>query len=61
MNWETGIDMHTLFILRIKQLIRTYCITEHENSSMPCGDLNGKEIQKEGMYVNRQLIDFAIQ
>ena len=26
-----------------------------------CGDLNGKDIQKEGIYVNIELIHFAAQ
>ena len=26
-----------------------------------CGDLNGKKIQKRGMYVHKQLTHFAIQ
>ena len=29
--------------------------------SVLCGDLNGKEIQKEGIYVYIQLIHFAVQ
>ena len=28
---------------------------------MLCGDLNGKEIQEEGIYVYVQLIHFAVQ
>ena len=28
---------------------------------MFCGDLNGKEFKKEGMYVNIELIHFAVE
>ena len=47
MNWEIRIDIGTLLTLWIK-------LTTNENlpystwNSGPCGDLNGKEIQKRG-------------
>ena len=37
--------------------MRTHCRTQ----GMLYGDLNGKEIQKEGMSVYIQLIHFAVQ
>ena len=38
----------------------TYCIAG-ELYSVLCGDLNGKQIQKGGMYVHIWLIHFAVQ
>ena len=40
--------------------MRTYYRAQ-ELYSMLCGDLNGKEIKKRGVYVNIQLIHFAVQ
>ena len=51
LNWETGIDLYTLLILRIRQVTNKNL---HKELSMFCGDLNGKEIHKRGdvyMYV----------
>ena len=31
--------------------MRTYCIQLRELYSMPCGDLNGKEIQERRIYI----------
>ena len=45
MNWEIGIDIHTL--LCIKQITNENRLYSTGNS-MLCGDLNGKEIQKRG-------------
>ena len=44
--------------------IDNYCkstIQHQEIYSMLCGDLNEKEIQKEGTYVNTQQVHFAMQ
>ena len=46
MNWEIGIDIYTLFILCIRQIINENI--HRELYSMLSGDLNGKEIQKRG-------------
>ena len=40
--------------------MRTYCIAQ-ETLLVLCGDLNGKEIQKEEIYVYIWLIHFAVQ
>ena len=59
MNWETGIDIHTLSILRTKQMPNENLLYGTGTLLMLCGDLNGKEIQKGGDIL--QLISFAIQ
>ena len=32
--------------------MRTYCIAQETIYSVLCGDLNGKEIKKEGLYAH---------
>ena len=51
MNWESGIDIHTLLILWIKQITKKKgepTVQHRELYSMLRGHLNGKEIQKGG-------------
>ena len=51
MNWEPGIDIHTLLILWIKQITKEKgepTVQHRELYSMLRGHLNGKEIQKGG-------------
>ena len=50
MNWENGMDIYTL--LCIKQITNENLL--HPGNSMFCGDLNGKGIQKKGIYVSVQ-------
>ena len=40
--------------------MRIYCIAQG-TYVMHCGDLTGKEVQKEGIYVYVWLIRFAVQ
>lgn len=40
--------------------MRTYCITREIYPTL-CDDLNGKKIKKEGIYVHKQLIHYAVQ
>ena len=44
MNWEIGIDIYTL--LCIKQITNENRLYSTGKSSVFCGELNGKEIQK---------------
>ena len=43
-----GIDIHTLWIVRIKQITAENSLYSGEPCSALCGDLAGKEIQKRG-------------
>ena len=49
MNWEIGIDIYTL--LCMKQITKGNLPYSTENYSVLYGDLNGKEIQKGGIYL----------
>ena len=49
MNWETAIDIYTL--LCIKQITNENLLYSIE-SSVLCGDLNGKENQKKKGYIH---------
>ena len=53
MNWETGIDLYTLLILRIRQITNKNLLYSIRNSTQCSdGDLNGKEIQKKRGYIS---------
>ena len=47
-NWETGIDIYTLFVKQI--IIRTDCIAQGTLHNT-LNDLHGKRIKKERIYV----------
>ena len=61
MNWETRIETYTLLTLYIKQTNNENLLYNAGYSTVLCGDLNEKEIQKTGIYVYIQLIHFAVQ
>ena len=46
MNWEIGINIHTL--LRTRQVTNENLLYGTGNFAQHCRDLNGKEIQKRG-------------
>ena len=48
MNWEIGIDMYAILIHYINRYLMRACCQHRELCSVPCGDINGKEIQKRG-------------
>ena len=50
-NWESGSDMYTLLIPRVKQTHDEDMLFSRELHLMYCGDLTGKEVQKEGICV----------
>ena len=71
-NQEIGTDIHKLLGLCIKYIVYTICkvhglynenllLQHREFYSIFCDDLNGKEVQKKGIYVYIQLIHFAVQ
>lgn len=51
MNWEVGIGAHTLLILWVKLVADADPLHSQGLCSGLRGDLNGKKIQKRGMYV----------
>ena len=57
MNWEIGSDTYTM--LCIKQINNENLLYSTGNTVLCC-DLNGKEIQKRGIYVCMYLIHFAV-
>ena len=59
MNWEIRIDIST--IDRMHKITHERLLHSTGDYSVLCGDLNGKEIKKRGVYVNIQLIHFAVQ
>ena len=59
MNWEIRIDIST--IDRMHKITHERLLHSTGDYSVLYGDLNGKEIKKRGVYVNIQLIHFAVQ
>ena len=59
MNWEIRIDIPT--IDRKHKITHERLLHSTGDCSVLCGDLNGKEIKERGVYVNTQLIHFAVQ
>ena len=57
--YDTMYTVLYILILCIRCLMGTYCLWGLY--SMLCGDLNRKEIQKEGIYVYVKLTHFAVQ
>ena len=47
MNWEVGVDIHT--ILCVKQMTIEPIVQHRKLCSVLCGALKGKEIQKGGI------------
>ena len=52
---ELGVDTYTLLTLQ------ELTVQPKKLYSVLCGELNGKEIQKQGIYVYIQMIHFGVQ
>ena len=51
MNQEIGIDIYTLLILCVKQIISENLLRSTGNSTQSCGDLMGRKSKEERTYV----------
>ena len=62
MDWETGLDVRALLILRIK-LITNENLLHRSGSSTQCSAVTklGRESKNKGIYVCVEVIHFAVQ